>query len=85
MDHAEQITQEWIRRQEPVKNPSLPGFTPSGNYQKDILSYRKAKTEFFKMQPVASNNAAPASANVEMLRIEKRKNNQFKSMKGDAQ
>ena len=85
MDHAEQITQEWIRRQEPVKNPSLPGFTPTGNYRMDIPAYKQAKTEFLKMHPVASNTSTPASANVEKLRVEKRKNNQIKSMKGGAQ
>ena len=84
MDHAEQITQEWIHRQQPVSNPSLPGFTHSGDYRKDIPAYRQAKTEFLKVHPVANNTATPASANVEMLRVEKRKNNQFKSMKGGA-
>ncbi len=84
MDHAEQITQEWIRRQEPASIPSLPGFIPTGDYRKDILAYRQAKTEFLKLQPVTNNTATPVSADVEKLRAEKRRNNQFKSMGGAA-
>ncbi len=80
-DHVEQITQAWLQRKS-VKYPSIPGFTPSGNYMKDIPAYAEAKREFLKMNP--GKPQSPVPTNIEKLRDEKRKNNEFVNVKGGA-
>ena len=79
MEEAEKITQEWIHRTT-VTLPSIPGFIPSGNHQNDLASYAIAKRNLQPGKPSDKREAAPA--NIEKVRQEKRKNNEFLYRKG---
>ena len=80
-DQAEQITQEWINSKT-VTLPSIPGFIPSGDHQKDVKAYSAAKKNLVIAIPALKQVAAPAD--VEKARREKRKNNEFVYRKGGA-
>lgn len=55
----ERKTQEWINtspesraKYYKIEYPSIPGFTPTGDYYKDAANYAEAKKRFYETDPI---------------------------------